>query len=35
MFAMLLLEHYVTAGVFLGVGALILLAWHAKEPQEG
>jgi heme/copper-type cytochrome/quinol oxidase subunit 1 len=34
MFVMLLLTHYVTAGVFAGVCALVLLAWHSKEPQE-
>jgi hypothetical protein len=31
---MLLLEHYVTAGVFLGVCALVVMAWHSTEPQE-
>ncbi len=34
MFAMLLLAHWVTAGVFLAFAALVLLAWHSKEPQE-
>jgi cytochrome c oxidase subunit I+III len=34
MFTMLLLEHYVTAGVFLGVCALVVMAWHSTEPQE-
>jgi cytochrome c oxidase subunit I+III len=32
-FTMLLLEHYVTAGVFLGVGALVLLKWLMEEPE--
>jgi len=30
-FTMLLLEHWVTAGVFAAVGALILVWWHADE----
>ena len=34
MFVMLLLGHYVTAGVFGGIGGLVLLAWHGKEPQQ-
>jgi hypothetical protein len=34
LFAMLLLGHYVTAGIFLGVAMLVLLAWHGTEPQE-
>ncbi|QEC48217.1 cytochrome c oxidase subunit I [Baekduia soli] len=34
MFAMLLLEHFVTAGVFGGVALLALLGWHTTEPQE-
>jgi cytochrome c oxidase subunit I+III len=32
-FAMLLLGHVVTAGVFAGVAALVLAAWHWEEPQ--
>ena len=32
-FTMLLLGHVVTAGVFAGLGALILAAWHWEEPQ--
>jgi cytochrome c oxidase subunit 1/cytochrome c oxidase subunit I+III len=34
MFVMLLLGHYVTAGVFGGIGGLVLVAWHGEEPQE-
>ncbi|HEU4977860.1 MAG TPA: cytochrome c oxidase subunit I [Solirubrobacteraceae bacterium] len=34
MFAMLLLAHYVVAGIFLAIGALVLVGWHGTEPQE-
>jgi cytochrome c oxidase subunit I+III len=34
MFVMLLLNHYVTAGIFLAVAGLVLLGWHGAEPQE-
>ena len=33
-FVMLLLQHYVTAAAFVGVTALVLAAWHWKEPQQ-
>jgi cytochrome c oxidase subunit 1/cytochrome c oxidase subunit I+III len=33
-FVMLLLGHFVTAGAFAGLAALIVLGWHAVEPQE-
>jgi cytochrome c oxidase subunit I+III len=33
-FVMLLLGHYVTAGVFGGIALLVLVAWHGQEPQE-
>jgi cytochrome c oxidase subunit I+III len=33
-FAMLLLQHYVTAAIFAGAGLLVLAAWHWKEPQQ-
>ncbi len=33
-FTMLLLSHWVTAGVFAGAGALAVMAWHSTEPQE-
>ncbi|HEY1276774.1 MAG TPA: cytochrome c oxidase subunit I [Thermoleophilaceae bacterium] len=33
-FAMLLLGHWVTAGVFTGLVALVIFGWHMKEPQE-
>ena len=33
-FVMLLLAHWVMAAVFAGVGGLVLVAWHAKEPQQ-
>jgi cytochrome c oxidase subunit I+III len=33
-FVMLLTTHYVIAGIFLGVAALVLAAWHGKEPEE-
>jgi cytochrome c oxidase subunit 1/cytochrome c oxidase subunit I+III len=32
-FTMLLLQHYVTAGVFAGAALLVVGAWHWKEPQ--
>jgi hypothetical protein len=32
--AMLLLGHWVTAGVFTGLVALVIFGWHMKEPQE-
>jgi cytochrome c oxidase subunit I+III len=31
LFTMLLLEHWVTAGVFAAAGALVLVWWHADE----
>jgi cytochrome c oxidase subunit I+III len=31
-FVMLLTTHFVVAGVFVGVAALVLAAWHAGEP---
>jgi cytochrome c oxidase subunit I len=34
-FVMLLTAHYVIAGVFVGVAAFALAAWHSKEPAEG
>jgi hypothetical protein len=33
-FVMLLLGHWTTALVFLGLSALIVAAWHLHEPQE-
>jgi cytochrome c oxidase subunit I+III len=33
-FAMLLTAHVVVAGLFAGLGALTLAAWHAREPEE-
>jgi len=33
MFTMLLLEHWVVAGVFAGVAALVLVWWHADEGE--
>jgi len=33
-FTMLLLRHYVTAGVFVGVAGLALAVWHWKEPAD-
>ncbi|MFL5819200.1 MAG: cytochrome c oxidase subunit I [Solirubrobacteraceae bacterium] len=34
MFVMLLIEHYVIAGIFAGLVMLALAAWHHREPQE-
>jgi cytochrome c oxidase subunit I+III len=34
LFTMLLLEHWVTAGVFAAIAALVLAWWHADEPPE-
>jgi hypothetical protein len=31
---MLLVEHYVVAGVFALLALLVLAAWHWKEPEE-
>jgi cytochrome c oxidase subunit I+III len=31
-FVMLLTTHFVVAGVFIGIAALVLAAWHAGEP---
>jgi cytochrome c oxidase subunit I+III len=31
-FVMLLTTHFVVAGVFVGIAALVLAAWHAGEP---
>jgi heme/copper-type cytochrome/quinol oxidase subunit 1 len=33
-FTMLVLEKFGLAASFLGISALVLLAWHAREPQE-
>jgi len=33
-FTMLLLGHWVTAGAFSAVAALVLFGWHMQEPQE-
>ncbi|TML68056.1 MAG: cytochrome ubiquinol oxidase subunit I [Actinobacteria bacterium] len=33
-FIMLLTTHYVIAGIFIAISALILAAWHLKEPAE-
>ena len=33
-FPMLLTAHVVVAGLFAGLGALTLAAWHAREPEE-
>jgi cytochrome c oxidase subunit 1/cytochrome c oxidase subunit I+III len=33
-FTMLISGHYVTASILVGVAALVLAAWHSKEPQE-
>ena len=33
-FVLLLLEHWVAAGVFGGLAGLVLAGWHSKEPQE-
>jgi cytochrome c oxidase subunit I+III len=33
-FTMLLTTHYVAAGIFFGLDALALAAWHWREPQE-
>jgi len=33
-FTFLLLSHWVTAGIFTGVAALALMAWHTTEPQQ-
>jgi cytochrome c oxidase subunit 1/cytochrome c oxidase subunit I+III len=33
-FAMLLLGHWVTAGAFAGIGAIVLYGWHMREPQQ-
>jgi cytochrome c oxidase subunit I+III len=34
LFVMLLVQHYVVAGVFALLALLVLGAWHWKEPQE-
>ncbi len=34
LFVMLLVRHYVVAGVFALLALLVLAAWHWKEPQE-
>jgi cytochrome c oxidase subunit I+III len=34
-FSMFLTDHFVIAGIFIGVCGLVLAAWHSKEPQEG
>jgi len=33
-FVMLLLGHWVLAAALTGIAGMVLLAWHAKEPQE-
>ena len=33
-FVMLLTTHFVIAGVFVGIAALVLAAWHAGEPAD-
>jgi cytochrome c oxidase subunit I+III len=33
-FIMLLTTHFVIAGVFIGISALVLAAWHLREPAE-
>ncbi|HSP73511.1 MAG TPA: cbb3-type cytochrome c oxidase subunit I [Gaiellaceae bacterium] len=33
-FTMLLTTHYAAAGIFFGLDALALAAWHWREPQE-
>lgn len=33
-FAMMLLNHYVTAAAFSGLMIIVFFFWHAKEPQE-
>jgi cytochrome c oxidase subunit 1/cytochrome c oxidase subunit I+III len=32
-FSLLLLEHWVAAGVLGGLAGLVLVGWHSKEPQ--
>ena len=34
LFVMLLVRHYVVAGVFALLVLLVLAAWHWKEPQD-
>jgi hypothetical protein len=34
MFAVLVVQKYVVASIFLVVIGLILVAWHGKEPQQ-
>jgi hypothetical protein len=34
LFIMLLTTHFVVAGIFAGVAALVLAAWHAQEPAQ-
>jgi len=34
LFVMLLTSHYVVAGIFAIVAALVLVAWHVHEPEE-
>jgi hypothetical protein len=31
---MLVISHFVVAGIFAGLTALALLGWHSKEPAE-
>jgi cytochrome c oxidase subunit I+III len=33
-FIMLLTSHFIVAGIFVGVAALVLAAWHLGEPEE-
>jgi hypothetical protein len=33
-FIMLLTTHFLIAGIFIGISALALAAWHLKEPAE-
>jgi cytochrome c oxidase subunit I+III len=34
LFVMLLTSHYVVAGIFAIVAALVLVAWNVHEPEE-
>jgi cytochrome c oxidase subunit I+III len=34
LFTMLLLSHYVVAGIFVGLAGLAVASWHRTEPQE-
>ena len=33
-FTMVLTTHYVTAGIFALLAAVVLAAWHSNEPED-